>query len=100
TEGFLLPQMNKPAFAGLFICPSLSIYTNTTLRNSPLYIQAFLLAPFKVGLTLFQECPHTLFLIVRSESAVEQTPLKQHSLTQSGFICAIDRLLDHHHHRQ
>src|SRR5574343_98030 len=43
---------------------------------------------------------HAFLLILDRESSVEDAALEEQALVEAGLEGAIDRLLDHHHHRQ
>jgi len=55
---------------------------------------------FEVGRTLTGKSFHSLLLVCGREHRMEGPPLEQQSLGQTGFVGAIDALLDHHHRRQ
>src|SRR5574343_1410599 len=57
-------------------------------------------AVLEVGLALLDKGGHAFLLILDRESGVEDAALEEQAFVEAGFKSAIDRLLDHHHHRQ
>ncbi len=54
----------------------------------------------KSGLALLDEGGHAFLLVLDREGGVEDAALEEQAFVEAGFEGAIDRLLDHHHHRQ
>src|SRR5258706_6550060 len=49
---------------------------------------------------LLDEGGHAFLLVLERELRMEHPPLEQHSFGERGLVGAVDRLLDHHRHRQ
>src|SRR5712692_6512344 len=48
----------------------------------------------------FEESGHAFLLVLERELRMEQSPLEPHALRKRSLVGAVDRFLDHHHHRE